>query len=133
MEKNKLCNKNKYMYTEIVFYRDVQKVFGHCNFLLNIFHIKPHFLKTLFPILWVHKLSTKLNFERQKFYTCICFYYIICFFPFMSVINFFSLSKFSPYLLCDSCFFDCKTMPPFFRIFFFRNNWNTTIETENVQ
>ena len=30
-------------------YRDVQKVFGHCVIFYHIFHIKPHFLKTLFP------------------------------------------------------------------------------------
>ena len=28
-------------------YRDMQKVVGYCNFLLYIFHIKPHFFKTL--------------------------------------------------------------------------------------
>ena len=97
------------------------------------------FLKNvvLYEIYLVKNYSDRILFARlcrtRFLYTCICFYYIICFFPCMSVINFLSLSKFSPNVLCDTCFYDCKTMPPFFRIFFFRNNWNTTIETENVQ
>jgi hypothetical protein len=56
-------------------YRDVQQVFGHCNFFA-IFHtgIQPQFFKTFqtqFLFDFDDNLNTKQNFERQKYNTMI--------------------------------------------------------------